>query len=62
LRTEQERRRREDCKREVWAACLKARDALREKADALAAFGVAGASALGFVVLMRKPDGTQRPK
>lgn len=36
-------------------ACAKARTTIRQNADALVAFGVAGLAGLGFLVLLRKP-------
>jgi hypothetical protein len=56
LKAEQERQRREECERAISAAYQKAREVLCQNADVLAGFGVAGLSALVFVVLMRKPD------
>jgi hypothetical protein len=54
LKYERERQRREECGRAISVAYQKALDVIRQYADVVTGFGVAGLSALGIAGLMRK--------
>jgi hypothetical protein len=58
LKAERECQRREECERVISVAYQNTLDVLRQNADVVAGFGVAGLSALGIAVLMRKPEVT----
>jgi hypothetical protein len=55
-------RREQKRQRQISAACRKASDVVCHNADVLPWFGLAGLSALGFVVLLRTPDVTSTPQ